>query len=170
MKLSRRVLIPVLALTLILPALSCGLLGKCTASLSEMYPGMSEEMDGIECWLTIKFKKYPEGINPLDVKVVFSSIALFEDQTFTWGYIAANDVVPQGMGKGNRPNEETRPDLKPPLNTKIKVKYPLRARPKIDVEVTDTITLYADLYWGGKKLDSASKALEHTYYRTLEKE
>lgn len=167
---SRRALIPASILALTLPALSCGLLGGCDAGLSGMVPGTSDRMDKLECWLTIEFKKYPEGINRRDVRVAFSSIALFRDQSFDWPFIAANDRIAQGMGKGYRPNEETRPDLDPPLKTKIKVNYPLRARPTIDLEATDTITLHADLYWGGKKMDSISKPIEHTYYRTLEKE
>lgn len=170
MKITPRVLVPCVVLVMLLPAISCGLLGGCAARLSDMFPGMSENMDRLECWLTIEFKKYPDNVDPRDVKLVFSSIALYENESFDWAYIAANDQIAQGMGKGYLPNELTRPDLAPPLRIKIKVKYPLHARPKLELDLAETITLYADLFWGGQKVASISAPIEHTYSRTLEQE
>ena len=170
MKLPSRTLISCLILASLLAATSCGMLGGCHAKLSGMVPGMSERMDMLECWLTIEFKKYPKNADLRDVKVVFSSIALFEDESFDWSYIAANDRIAQGMGKGYRPNDETQPDQDPPLKTKIKVKFPLRARPQLELDLTETISLEATLFWGGKKQGSISQPIEHVYYRTLEKE
>ncbi len=167
MKLSWRMLIFCLIIVTLFSAPGCSLLSH--ARLSGMMPGMSDMMDKLECWLTIEFKKYPDNVNLRDVKVVFSSIALFGDQSFDWQYIAANDQIAQGLGKGYRPNEESQPDQDPPLKIKIKVKYPLRARPRLELDFTETIVLKAVLFWGGKKQGSLSKTIDHVYERTLEK-
>ena len=105
MKLPARILIFCLTMLTLLSAAGCSLLAD--AKLSDMKPGMSDMMDKLECWLTIEFKKYPDNVDLRDVKVVFSSIALFADQSFNWQYIAANDQIAQGLGKGYRPNEES---------------------------------------------------------------
>jgi hypothetical protein len=169
MKLPSRILIFCLIMLTLFSAAGCSLLGSRYAKLSDMLPGMSLHMDRLMCWLTIEFKKYPDNINLRDVKVVFSSNALFADQSFDWQYIAANDLIPQGLGKGHLPNEESQPGKDPPLKTKIKVKYPLRARPQLEMGLTEIISLEAELYWGGKKHHSLSATLEHVYRRTLEK-
>jgi hypothetical protein len=168
MKLPPRILIVCLIMLILLSAVGCNLLGD--AKLSEMIPGMSDQMDKLECWLTIEFKKYPDNVDLRDVKVVFSSIALSRDQSFSWQYIAANDQIAQGLGKGYRSNEESLPGQDPPLKTKIKVKYPLRARSRLELDATETITLKAALFWGGKKQGSLSQSIEHVYQRTLEEQ
>lgn len=165
MKLAPRILIVCLIMSTLLSAAGCSLLAD--ARLSEMMPGISEQMDKLECWLTIVFKKYPDDVDLRDVKVVFSSIALFADQSFNWQYIAANDQIAQGLGKGYRPNAESLPDQDPPRNIKIKVNYPLRARPRLE-NLDETITLKAELFWGGKKQGSLSQTIEHVYERTRE--
>jgi len=162
MKLPLRILILCLTMLTLLSAPGCSLLSD--ARLSEMMPGMSDMMDKLECWLTIEFKRYPDNVSLRDVKVVFSSIALFEDQSFDWQYIAANDQIAQGLGKGYRPNEESQPDQDPPLKIKIKVNYPLRARPRLE-DLDETITLEAELFWGGKSQGSLSRTIEHVYER-----
>ena len=165
MNLPTRILIPCLTAVILLSAPGCSLLSDAT--ISGMMPGMSDMMDKLECWLTIEFKKYPSDVNLRDVKVVFSSIALFNDETFDWQYIAAHDQIAQGLGKGHKPNEESQPGVDPPLKTKIKVNYPLRARPKLE-NLDETITLKAELFWGGKKQGSLSQTIEHVYQRTNE--
>ena len=167
MKLPPRILIFSLIMLTLFSAAGCSLLGD--ARLSGMMPGMSERMDKLECWLTIEFKKYPDEVDLRDVKVVFSSIALASDQSFSWQYIAANDQIAQGMGKGYLPNEESLPGQDPPLKTKIKVNYPLRARSQMELDLTESISLKAELFWGGKKQGSISKSIDHVYQRTLEK-
>jgi hypothetical protein len=165
MKLPPRILILCLIVLIMFSAPSCSLVSD--AKISGMMPGMSEMMDKLECWLTIEFRRYPDNINLQDVKVVFSSIALFNDQTFDWRYIAANDQIAQGLGKGHRPNEESQPGQDPPLKTKIKVNYPLQARPRLE-NLDKTITLEATLFWGGKKQGSLSTTIEHVYQRERE--
>ena len=59
------------------------------------------------------------------------------------------------------------PDQDPPLKVKIKVNYPLHARPRLD-NLDETITLKAELFWGGKKQGSLSRTIEHVYDRTQE--
>ena len=56
------------------------------------------------------------------------------------------------------------------MKIKIKVKYPLRARPQLELDLTKTILLKAELFWGGKKQGSLSKSIEHVYDWTLEKQ
>ena len=157
----------ILMLCLMVPALlatpGCGLFKQAT--LSQMMPGISEMMDKLECWLTIEFKKYPEGVNPKDVKVVFSSFALHNKQAFSWQYIAAHDQIAQGLGKGYKPNEASQPDQDPPLKTKIKVNYPLQAKMHLE-NIEGVIELKAELFWGGKKQDSITTTIEHVYDRT----
>ncbi len=165
MKLPPRILILCLIMVTLFSAPGCGLLSD--AKLSGMMPGMSDMMDKLECWLTIEFKRHPDNINLRDVKVVFSSIALFGDQSFDWQYIAANDQIAQGLGKGYRPNEGSQPDQNPPLKTRIKVNYPLQARPRLE-DLDETITLTAELFWGGEKQGSLSRTIEHVYERTRE--
>ncbi len=155
-------------LVMVLAIAGCDLLGiGSSAKMSKMIPGMSTRMDKLECWLTIEFKKYPEGIDPLDVEIIFSSIALVSDQIFQWEYIAKQDVVAKGLGKGYGPNENTVGDAAPPLKEKIKVKYPLQAKPELELELTDTIWLTVELYWGGKKQGQMQKSIEHVYHRTI---
>ena len=136
-----------------------------SAELSEMVPGMSKQMDKLECWLTIEFKKYPEGIDLRDVRVKFTSMALEEPEEFDWDYIADQDVISLGFMKGYNPNPASSPDEDPPLNTPIKVKYPLRAKHYINIPAGETILLKADLYWGGKKVASNDRMIEHVYHR-----
>ncbi len=132
------------------------------AELSEMIPGMSSQMDKLECWLTIEFKKYPKG-NPRDVRVEFSSMALQRTEVFDWEYIAAHDVISLGMMKGFKANTASSPEAKPPLNTPVKVNYPLHAKPYLKVEPGDTILLTAKLFWGGKEIASSERTIEHVY-------
>ncbi|MBU8870191.1 MAG: hypothetical protein KOO60_04860 [Gemmatimonadales bacterium] len=165
-----RTILPWFLLPLLLPALTgCHLPGLGPASLSDMVPGMSKRMDKLECWVTIEFKKIPDGIDPKDVKLVFSSMALESDETFDWAYIAANDGIAQGMGKGYAPNEASDPNQPPPLKVKCKAKYPLRAKPRLDLALDQRLGLQVDLYWGGKKCDSMNQTIEHVYMPEFEK-
>ncbi len=154
---------PVLCLAL---CAGCGILGiGADAKLSEMFPGMSERMDKLECWLTIEFKDYPEGVDLQDVQVVFSSKVLKTEDRFDWAYIAQHDVVSRGFAKGFDPNELTSPSADPPLNVPIKVKYSLRARERIDLELTESLELQVELFWGGKKQGQLTRSVDHTYTR-----
>jgi hypothetical protein len=139
-------------------------LAACSdARLSEMVPGSNLAMSKLECWLTLEFSKLPEGIDPRDVKVVFSSQALLSDITFDWNYIASQDQVPQGFGRGFAPNEKTDPRRPPPLSQPIKVRFPLSAKPMVHHE--GTLWLEAKLFWGGKQQDSERRSIEHVYER-----
>jgi hypothetical protein len=162
-----RILIIYLMMLILFSTPGCSLLSA--AKLSDMLPGLSDTMDKLECWLTIEFKKYPDNIDLRNVKVVFSSVVLFEDQSFDWQYIAAKDLIPQGLGKEFKRNDVSQPDQDPPLNVKVKVNYPLRARPRLELNVTKIIDLKAELFWGGKKQDSLSSTIEHVYQRKWDK-
>lgn len=128
-----------------------------------MVPGMNVGMDKLECWLTIEFKKYPKNIDLKDVEVRFSSIALQQDEVFDWAYIAAHDVISLGFMKGFKENTESSPEREPPLNVPVKVNYPLQAKPRLELSAGETILLTAELFWGGKKLDSSERTIEHVY-------
>lgn len=147
----------------------CTAIAGCTyfspASISDMIPGMSRDMEKLECWLTMEFRKVPSGIDPRDVKVKFRSFALEQEEAFDWDYIAAHDVIPKGDMQGNRDNPETQPDRDPPTKVPIKVNFPLKAKPRIEIPEGKLIEVDAELYWGGKLIDKEKKTIEHVYQR-----
>jgi hypothetical protein len=144
-------------------AAGCGFVFGKDASLSSMVPG-GNLMDGeLECWLTLEFEKYPEGVDPRDVSVRFASEALAVPAEFDWSYIAEKDMVAKGMQAGNQWNKETSADAAPPLHEPLKVKFPLMAKRQIEKRVGSTIWLEAELWWGGKKQDSVKRAIDHMY-------
>jgi len=134
------------------------------AELSEMIPGMSKQMDKLECWLTITFKKYPGGIDPRDVQVKFSSMALEQVTVFDWEYIAAHDVISLGFMQGFKENPASVPEGRPPLDVPLKVNFPLPAKQYLNVPAGETIVLTAELFWGGKKVASSNRTIEHVYH------
>ncbi len=136
-----------------------------SAVISEMVPGANPTRDKLECWLTIEFKKLPSGINPRDVKVRFTSIALDEPAEFDWDYIASHDVIAQGMMKGYKDNPDSQPGSDPPLGIPLKVNYPFKAKEVIELKQGEVIKLKAELYWGGKLVDSDETTIEHVYGR-----
>lgn len=137
------------------------------AKLSEMVPGGNVGTGELECWLTLQFDRYPDGVNLQDVRVRFDSLALQAPQEFDWRYIAEHDQVPRGtkFGSGYRENERTEPRKDPPLGAPFKVRFPLRAKRRIE-NAPSTIWLTAELYWGGEKQHSSRRSLEHVYSRT----
>ncbi len=132
--------------------------------LSEMVPGMSKQMDKLECWLTIEVTKYPSEIDLRDMRVEFDSMALAKKEVFEWDYIAAHDVISLGFMKGFKENSASTPEGKPPLNTPLKVNYPLHAKQHLNVPAGETILLTAELYWGGKQVASINRTIEHVYH------
>jgi hypothetical protein len=137
------------------------------AKISEMVPGGNVGSGELECWLTLQFDRYPDGIDRRDVRVRFDSIALHEAQEFDWRYIANHDQLPRGtkFGSGYRDNTSTEPRKDPPLGDPFKVRFPLRAKRRIE-DAPKTIWLTAELYWGGKKQHSFRRPLEHVYTRS----
>jgi hypothetical protein len=137
------------------------------ASISAMAPGDNVSTGELDCWLTIDFDSVPKGVDPRDVRVRFSSIALLEPAEYDWSYIASHDVVPNGggFGSGYRAATNTQPDTAPPLGEPVKARFPLKARRKIE-NAPSTIWLEAELYWGGRKQDTLRRTIEHVYSRT----
>lgn len=132
------------------------------AELSDMIPGMSKQMDKLECWLTITFKKYPSGIDHRDVQVKFSSMALEQPEVFDWEYIAAHDVISKGFMQGFKENPASVPEGRPPLNVPLMVNFPLHAKQLLYTH-GEAIELDAELFWGGKKVASSNRTIEHVY-------
>jgi hypothetical protein len=130
------------------------------AVLSNMVPGADLGLSKLECWLTLEFKRYPSSDEVRDLEVVFSSEALHREQRFDWEFIAENDFH---AGDGLEHAEYTDPEGVPPLGRAIKVKFPLRARQRIQVD-NQRIPLTAEIYWGGVKQDKAERALSHVYH------
>jgi hypothetical protein len=141
-------------------------LGK-HASLDKMVPGDSVGGD-FNCWLTMEFDRYPEGVDPTDVHVRFTSVALEQEAVFDWDYIAEHDYLARSagakFGSGNVVAEDTSAGAPPPLAEAIKVRFPLEARSVIE-DMPSTLYLQAELYWGGKKQDSVRRTIEHVYAR-----
>jgi len=161
----------VLSLATLLSALpACNVIDVLTgrhAELSEMVPGGNIGSGELECWLTLQFNRYPDGVDLRQVRVRFESIALQEPQEFDWQFISKHDLLPRGakFGSGYHTNDRTTPGEKPPLEEPFKVRFPLRAKSHIE-NAPSTVWLNAELYWGGKKQDSVRRSIEHVYART----
>jgi len=112
----KRAIVVCLMLAVALPG--CSFFGS-GANITEMIPGMSQEMDKLECWLTLVFERAP-GDNATDVSVRFSSNALESGtESFDWDYIAENHVVSQGFMKGFSENTASSPGAPPPIKVPI---------------------------------------------------
>lgn len=134
------------------------------AKLTEMVAGGNLGTGELECWLTLEFASYPEGVDPRDVRVRFSSIALAQPAEFDWSFIADHDRKAAGtaFGSGYRSADDTNPSEPPPLGEPLKVKFPLSAKRVIE-NAPRTIWLKAELYWGDDRQDSLKRTLEHVY-------
>ena len=138
------------------------------ASLRGMVPGGNVATGQLDCWLVLEFESTPEGIDPKDVRVRFESMALLEPAEFDWAYIASHDRLAQGQrfGSGHKNNEATTPNTDPPLGSPMKVRFPLRARQRID-DMPTPLWLEAQLYWGGVKQSTERRTIEHVYSRGI---
>ena len=157
---SRRIALPPLLALLCAAALGCS-----DAKLSNMIPGGNVATGRLDCWLTFEFESPPSGVDPRDVRVRFSSVALVEPAEFDWAYIASHDYLAKSegaFGSGNTQAQHTTPDGAPPVGEAIKARFPLRAKQEIE-NAPSPLWLEAELWWGGKKQDSLKRTLEHVY-------
>ncbi|HVE81687.1 MAG TPA: hypothetical protein VND93_02520 [Myxococcales bacterium] len=151
---------------LVLAVAACAA-GCGDATLSELRPGV--ENSSFICWLTLNLKKLPKGGDPQDIQVKFSSVVLYEDLSFDWEYIAANDyqLVDQKDSLGNDIQKyvldagTTAGD--PPRPGKMRVKFTLPSKQSVKLESGDKTNVMATLYWGGKKQDSITRGLMMAY-------
>jgi hypothetical protein len=167
-----RAAIAVLAAELLVGAMGCNVIDAVIGgdvAIAEMLPGQSVGGETLDCWLTLDFKRLPEGVRPTDVRVRFESIALTRPAEFDWNYIASRDVVRAGerFGSGYRDLTESKPGSPPPLGIPIKVKFPLPTRTKIE-NAPSKIWLEAKVFWGGEEQTSMKRHLEHAYSRRKE--
>lgn len=134
------------------------------AEIAEMTPGGDIATGGLDCWLTLEFKGLPAGADARDVRVRFESVALEEPAEFDWAFIASRDKISAGdaFGSGYHDNSATTAKTDPPLGQRIKARFPLKARYKIE-NAPSPLYLRAELYWGGKKRDSAKRTIDHVY-------
>jgi hypothetical protein len=165
-----RPLLAAIALVSIAALPACNLIDAALgrhAKIEKMVPGGNLHTGELECWLTLSFNSLPAGIDTKDFEVRFDSVAMHEPQTFDWRYIASHDLVANGtkFGSGHRKAEHTKPHQPPVLGEPIKVRFPLRARTEVN-SVPGSLSLTAELYWGGKKQHSYRKSIEHVYSRT----
>jgi hypothetical protein len=137
------------------------------AEITNMTPGGDISGGGMDCWLTLEFKGLPEGADARDVRVRFESVALEEPAEFDWAFIASHDKISAGdaFGSGYHNNSETTANTDPPLGQPIKARFPLKARTEI-ANAPSPLYLEAELYWGGKKRDSAKRTIGHVYSHT----
>lgn len=137
--------------------------GCGNAKIDNMIAGGNLGTGELECWLVLKFDRYPDGVDARDVKVRFHSKALDDTPEFDWAYIAERDVTSgKEFGSGNRPNKETTAASDPPLGQPLKVLFPLHAKRELETR-TSAIWLHADLYWGGVKQDSMKEDIQRLY-------
>lgn len=139
--------------------------GACggNASISNMVPGGNPLNGNLECWLTLEFAEPPGGVDPRDVEVVFTSIALQRPQAYGWDWIAKHDRKAESNGW----NDATEPGAAPPPGSPFRIKFPLRAIPRLELGLGDTLELTAELYWGGVRQDAVTRSIEHVYARRL---
>jgi hypothetical protein len=161
-------IVGVLLAATLLPAAGCNVIDIArgrNARIVARVPGGDVATGEMDCWLTIQFDRPPSGVDLRDVKVRFDSLALQGPEEFDWSYIARNDVISQGsaFGSGYRPAAHTQPSGDPPLGEELKVRFPLRAKRRI--EDAPTLRLEAELIWGGKSQDSEKRLIEHVYSR-----
>jgi hypothetical protein len=143
------------------------LAGCKPASLSEMRPGLKGST--LQCWLTLNFKK-PVPEDPRDVKVVFKSIVLNQDETYAWDYIATHDynvVTEKGWTGAELDkfvlNESTTVDFSPTTGTAMKVEFMIPSKTEVKVTSASDVSLTAELFWGGKSVDTMSRGMFLAY-------
>jgi len=142
----------VLLMSLVLLCTACG-----RAKIDDMVAGANIGTGELECWLELEFGEAPEGIDPKNVRVVFSGEAVDQAAEFDWTYIAERDVIPsEKFGGGHSPNASTSANEPPPAGQKLKVKFPLQARRQL-YTADASIWVEADLYWGGEHQDSSKR-------------
>jgi hypothetical protein len=149
----------------LLLVLTCLLVGCSNATLSDMRPRLGS--GGLHCWLQLNFRSLPEG-DARDVRVVFDSVVLHQDEEYDWSYIAANDysMVEEGMEYSQEKyvkNDETTPESAPEPGQSMIVRFSLPSKKEVQVQSGDNTGLTATLYWGGKKQDSSSRGLFLSY-------
>ena len=149
--------------TVAVALLALSTLACADAKIDDMIAGGNLGSGELECWLTLVFGSYPEGVDPKDVKVRFSGDALDRPVEFDWSYIAGRDVV-QGerFGSGNQPNDGTSGTKPPPLGQPVKVKFPLHAKRGV-YKAGTSIWLEAELFWGGARQDSDKEDVQRLY-------
>ncbi len=144
----------------VLSAAGCGFFRD--AEISYMAPGGNLHTAHLECWMEITFSGEPPG-DPRDVEVIFSSIAMPGPQKFDWAFISEHDLIRKGDWRGYKANADTSAESNPPLETAIRVKFPLRSHDRFRVEAGDELELHATLYWGGEEQHSLSRTLGHVF-------
>lgn len=142
--------------------------GCKSGSLSDMRPGLNS--GGLECWLTLNFKRPPKSGDAHDVRVRFSSVVLFEDEEFDWEYLTHNDMkaIEHKDWLGNmqtrfEPVPETTPESDPPIGSSMMVKFQIRSQTEVKLKPGDETALKATFFWGGTEQDSMRRGLFLAY-------
>ncbi len=140
--------------------------GEGYAKIREMAFGGAGDYP--KCWVTMEFKKIPPGVDPTDIKIVFTSKTLVSSPvTFDWNFIAANAQVGTGDWKPRVKAEGFSPGEPPKLNLPVDVYFPMTYQDKVNLGSNlEFLSVQAELYWGGKKQDTANATIEHFYKTT----
>lgn len=135
--------------------------GGGSAKISGMTPsGMTSDA---RCWVDLEFKAPPQGINLLDVKVVFSGPLLVRGSVeYGWGFIGANAQRPRKAGTGWEKAMDISPYAAPPLNTSFSVNFPVPVKNETLSDADFLVT--ATLYWGGIKQSSRDGSFRYQYH------
>jgi|CXWL01.1.fsa_nt_gi hypothetical protein len=133
-----------------------------------MRPGLNS--GGLECWLTLNFKRAPKTGDSRDVRVRFSSVVLFEDEEFDWDYLASHDMksidFKDWLGNAQtrfEPVAETTPESDPPIGGSMMVKFQIRSQAEVKLKPGDETALKATLLWAGTEQDSMRRGLFLAY-------
>ena len=132
------------------------------ASIEDMVAGGDIGRGDLVCWLMLKFDKAPGDAKNVVVK--FHSDALEGVSEFDWEYISTHDVVQNESGWGHSENKATTPDRPPPPGETLKVRFPLKAKRRLELSGA-TLWLNAEVYWGGELQDSEKDNIRRLYQR-----
>ena len=112
--------------------------------------------------VTFEFVSQPPGIDPRDVRFVFTSRAISGEQIVDWDTIASRDFVWRDPPGRYHTFSETDPSSEPPLGRRMRVKIPLDLVERIEEvwvvrveghDIDQPIPLRVEAYWGSVRQD-----------------
>jgi hypothetical protein len=133
------------AIALLLPGT-----GKAEILEAEVYEEQSPRQARLR--LVYVLNELPDDADPQSLRLVVNSIALTQELSWDWTYLATKD---------NRP--ETTPDSIPPLGTEIEIDVVVEQFLQETVYYTDSIGLNVKLEWADTEKDTFYINMMHIY-------
>lgn len=124
--------------------------GKAEILEAEVYEEQNPRQARLR--LTYVLTELPEDADPQSLRLTINSIALTQELSWDWAYLATKD---------NRP--ETTVDSIPPLGTEIEIDVVIEQFLQETVYYTDTIGLNVKLEWADTEKDTYYINMMHIY-------